>query len=150
MSRAYKNEAAFWGALRKRLEAAGWLAWKIPAELRTGLPDTFIAKDSLAAWVELKYVPAWPVRPTTPVTAAVTPEQSAHLTALREAGVPAYVLLGVAEWWFLLRAVTPDQRYVKAELMRPATAVGWGHDLHEVGSVLASAIAGSASVSSAQ
>jgi len=114
-----KNEAAFWGAVRRSLVAAGWLAWKVPAEIRKGLPDAFLMKEGWAAWVEMKYVPRWPARESTPVAIDVTPEQHAHLRDVREHGGNAFVLLGVEYEVFLLDDIAPVQKKTRRELEVP-------------------------------
>ena len=105
-----KNEAAFWGAVRKRLVDAGWLAWKVPAEIRKGLPDVFLGKNGGSAWVELKYRPRWPARDDTPVHVDVSPEQHAHLRDLRAADLDGFVLLGVEDDVFILDDIAPMQK----------------------------------------
>lgn len=112
-----KNEAAFWGAVRKRLVDAGWLAWKVPAEIRKGLPDVFLGKNGGSAWVELKYRPRWPARDDTPVHVDVSPEQHAHLRDLRAADLDGFVLLGVEDDVFILDDIAPMQKKTRAQLL---------------------------------
>ena len=42
-------------------------------------PDVAYRPPNGMAWIELKYVPHWPVRDTTPLTLGLTLEQQAHL-----------------------------------------------------------------------
>lgn len=131
-----KNEAAFWtGFVRKALHqpTRGWVAWKVPAEIRKGLPDVWFGLHDLVAnmfgetgWIELKYQPEWPKRVDTTIEVAVTVEQSAHLREARQGGVASWVLLGVADEWFLFRAraVPPLVRWTRAELYANRVAGG--------------------------
>ena len=123
-----KNEAAFWSRwvqplLHKPPER--W-AWKIPAELRTGLPDVNFGTKQDSGWIELKYVPEWPVRASTTVEVAVTDEQYAHLREVFWAGRPSWVLLGVAEEFFLVHFsnVMPHIRLTREGLRQVARARG--------------------------
>jgi hypothetical protein len=125
-----KNEAAFWsdwlcGLLHQ--PARRRVAWKVPAETREGLPDVWFGHPAWAGWLELKYVPQWPVRASTPVTVKVTAEQLAHLREAGWAGQAAFVLLGVDTEWFLLRpaVLRPDARLTHLELRSLAAA--WGY-----------------------
>jgi len=125
-----KNEAAFWSDWLKRLlhqPARRMTAWKVPAETREGLPDCWFGHLAWAGWLELKYAPEWPVRPSTPVTIQVTAEQLAHLREAGIAGQAAFVLLGVDTEWFLLQpsGLRPDARLTHLELR--AKAVAWGY-----------------------
>ena len=55
------------------------LAWKVGTSTRAGVPDVAYRPPGGMAWLELKYVPYWPVRDTTPLTLGLTQEQQAHL-----------------------------------------------------------------------
>jgi len=57
----------------------GRRAWKVGTSTRAGVPDVAYRPPGGMAWLELKYVPQWPVRPTTPLTLGLTLEQQAHL-----------------------------------------------------------------------
>lgn len=124
-----KNEAAFWTQWVRPLLHQPTLkrvAWKIPAETRTGLPDVNFGNARDSGWLELKYRPEWPQRPETPLEVAVTDEQYAHLRQFHEVGRPAYCLFGVEDQFFLLSfpVLRPHIRYTKKELQHVATALG--------------------------
>lgn len=57
----------------------GRRAWKVGTSTRAGIPDVAYRPPGQMAWIELKYVPHWPVRDTTPLTLGLTLEQTAHL-----------------------------------------------------------------------
>jgi len=57
----------------------GRRAWKVGTSTRAGIPDVAYRPPNGMAWLELKYVPSWPVRDTTPLTLGLTLEQTAHL-----------------------------------------------------------------------
>jgi hypothetical protein len=125
------NEAGFWSTwVRPLFRCPGWLAWKVPAETRKGLPDVFYAHQGRAGWLELKYASRWPVRATTGVLVAVTPEQLAHLRAAQAAGLGAWVLLGIAQDWFLLdpALIFPETRYTRNELAARSVSHGRRRD----------------------
>lgn len=54
-------------------------AWKVGTSTRAGIPDVAYRPARGMAWLELKYIPHWPVRSTTPLTLGLTTEQQAHL-----------------------------------------------------------------------
>ena len=117
------NEASFWSTwLRGYLHDPrhGRVGWKVPAELRKGLPDVWYSdrRSGAQGWVELKYVPSWPVRATTGVEVAMSPEQKAHLLEAYSGGARAFVLLGVADQIYLLwpRLLIPMEKYPRPEL----------------------------------
>ncbi len=126
-----RNEAAFWsGFVKPALNyPPASVAWKIPAEIRKGLPDVWWSSCNrpAAGWLELKYLPAWPKRNSTPITIAVSVEQLAHLRAARAAGSWAAVLLGVADEWFLLdpNRLTAMWCGTRTELMGLAENTGY-------------------------
>lgn len=121
------NEAGFWASVvRPALHhpTLGDVAWKVPAETRAGLPDVWWASREAQAqgWLELKYVPAWPARLTTPVTIDVRPDQLAHLREVITTGSASFVLLGVAnDGLFFLNPLTlnPGQRLDREALVTP-------------------------------
>lgn len=130
------NEAGFWATVVRpalhQPDIFGYVAWKVPAETRAGLPDVWWSREAATrssernhGWLELKYVPAWPVRVTTPVTVEVRPDQLAHLREAHLAGAAAGVLLGVAREVFLLspRRLLAHHRLTHAELMDHASSV---------------------------
>jgi len=57
----------------------GRRAWKVGTSTRAGVPDVAYRPPGQMAWLELKYVPHWPVRDATPLTLGLTLEQRAHL-----------------------------------------------------------------------
>lgn len=131
------NEAAFWARVVKpalHAPEAGRTAWKVPAEIRAGLPDvwwcTRVDSHRLGGWLELKYIPAWPTRPGTPVTIEVTPVQLAHLREAHQGGAICYVLVGVADEWFLFipEALPAGVRLTRAEFQACAVARGSRND----------------------
>ena len=76
------TEETFWANHVKPAltsEHFGRRAWKVGTSTRAGIPDVAYRPPSGMAWLELKYVPRWPVRDATPLTLGLTLEQQAHL-----------------------------------------------------------------------
>ncbi len=64
-----------------------------------GTPDV----EAMGAWIELKQLPSWPVRPTTIVSIVhFKPEQRLFLETRWERGGNAFLLLQVKREWVLL------------------------------------------------
>lgn len=134
------NEATFWSSFVKptlHVPSLGRVAWKVPAEIRAGLPDVWWSRrhsvdpcgDRIAAiggWLELKYLDAWPKRPGTPITIDVTPMQLAHLREAASGGARTGVLLGVAREWYLFdpARLTSGHRVIRIEV--PGLSVAGG------------------------
>jgi hypothetical protein len=93
------NEATFWSTRLKPLlhePRRGRVGWKVPTELRKGLPDVwFSAIGYGAGWLELKYIDRWPKR-VSPVL-DVTAEQVAHLREAHDAGALTRLVVGIAD-----------------------------------------------------
>lgn len=71
-------EANLWDNLKRQLEEAEIFFQRIESSTALGIPDLWIGRKKKSAWVELKAVGGYPVRPTTPVfgdTRGLRPEQ---------------------------------------------------------------------------
>jgi hypothetical protein len=115
------REIDFWARVRAAMHAPahGRVAYKVGTSMTLALPDVAFAGRGGSGWLELKYVPDWPARPSTPVPVAVTPEQRRFLAAWHGTGNRAFVLLGVADEWFLFAPDVPvalpqDELYARA------------------------------------
>jgi hypothetical protein len=122
-------EADFWRDYVRPLlnrPREGRLAWKVPAELRKGLPDVWFKTPGWTGWLELKYHASWPKRHTTSIEVPVTAEQLAHLREVEEVDCAAFVLMGIADWFFLLprEPLRPSIKYTRAELESLAVIFG--------------------------
>lgn len=76
------NELTFWSNhVKPALNSTHFdrVAWKVGTSTRAGIPDVAYRSRDRMAWLELKWVPDWPVRDTTPLTLGLTLEQIAHL-----------------------------------------------------------------------
>ena len=125
-----RNEAAFWADWLLSLlhrPAQRWVAWKVPAETREGLPDVWFANPGWSGWLELKYQPQWPVRAQTPIHVRVKAAQLAHLREVGISGQAAFVLLGVDREYFLLKPglLREDIALGREELESRSALRGW-------------------------
>lgn len=68
-----------------------------------GTLDTFLAHRSRSAWCELKLIKAWPIRDTTALRIAWSPEQIRTGQEFVDAGLRVVGLTGIAatQQWFL-------------------------------------------------
>ena len=76
------NEITFWtNHVKPALNSSHFdrVAWKVGTSTRAGIPDVLYRSHSAVAWLELKWLPHWPVRETTPLTLGLSVEQVAHL-----------------------------------------------------------------------
>lgn len=89
--------------------------------LSAGTPDVWYTHGA----IEMKYLAAWPVRPSTPVridTLIDRPEQVAWLTRRWYAGGPAWIMLRAVNQYLLFAG--PHSRWLRAGLTR--------HDMSDV------------------
>lgn len=102
------SEARAWESLRPLL--SGHHAVRIESGMTgSGIPDV----NYSVGWIELKYLPEWPVRPTTKVRVGhYTKEQRAWATQRAKAGGRVFFLLKVGEREWLLLAGEVAARYV--------------------------------------
>lgn len=94
------SESSLWKALRPLL--AGLDPQRIEShQTGSGIPDV----NYSLGWIELKYLPRWPVRPSTPVRIDhFTDEQRIWLTRRVNSGGRAFLLLKVGNnEWLLFR-----------------------------------------------
>jgi len=98
------NEAGFWTKVRGAInDTPHARAHKLTDMFTAGTPDALYCIDGVTGVLELKYVPAWPVRDATLIEVGLTEAQRVWLEEWRgRAGGRAHVLLGVAKDWFLL------------------------------------------------
>jgi hypothetical protein len=83
----------------------GRCAWKVGTSTRAGIPDVAWENSRarpdymypIGGWLELKFLEAWPKRPSTPLRPGVSMEQRGHLMEWREGGGLASVLLGMPD-----------------------------------------------------
>lgn len=99
------SEAALRGTVRRNLRPYGVLQW-IESHMEAGVPDACVCLigGEVVGWLELKFLPAWPVRRTTPVRLKkFTQEQALWLKGWDKAGGHSWLLLQVAREYLLFR-----------------------------------------------
>lgn len=124
------TEKSFWSTWIKPVlddERLPGIANKVQDAFNSGLPDVDYCIDGYAGKLELKYEKQWPVRETTGVPIAVSVNQRRQLRRWVEAGGDAYVLLGVADAWFLLPWDVPE-KLTHTQLETIALCQGVGKD----------------------
>lgn len=94
------SESAMWESLRPPMKTARLDPVRIESrETDTGIPDV----NYTQGWIELKYLPAWPVRPETPVRVDhFTGDQRAWIVARTQCGGKVFVMLKVGRKDWLL------------------------------------------------
>jgi hypothetical protein len=82
---------------------AGLDAISVENPARPGTPDV----NYVEGWIELKYLPSWPARATTPVKIkCFTPQQRVWLQRRCRRGGSAFFLVRVANDWLLFDGAT--------------------------------------------
>lgn len=131
------TERDFWERkVRPHLERPPkWITQKVQDAMNKGLADVLYCLDGKAGKLETKYVPTWPARETTPVPIALSREQRADLRRWHRAGGAAYVLLGVAQDWYLFHWDAPEKA-TRAELESRSLLHGTFNELQSLAEYL--------------
>lgn len=91
------SEAQLWSALRSKIGRFGHLV-RIENLTEKGTPDVEGSIRGVGFWIELKEIPAWPIRPETPVRIPhYKPEQRLWIRARTLAGGRVFLLLRVGK-----------------------------------------------------
>lgn len=124
-----RPEALFWQAIKRGMSSL-WVASRHEDAAGIGVPDVSFAINGVDGWIELKTLPAWPIRPTTRVRLPhFTKVQRAWLMRRGRAGagrVFMFLKVGREKPDFLLlhwKAITLDDKRTRAELERDALLV---------------------------
>lgn len=70
------NEYGFWQLLKAGMRKY-WLATRIENSVSVGIPDVTFAMKDFFGWIELKYIPMWPKKPSTVIKLRLNPHQRA-------------------------------------------------------------------------
>lgn len=109
------DETGAYDSVKPRLQELGLDPQRVEDVTSRGTPDVWYT----AGAIEMKYLPAWPVRPNTPVriqTLIDRPQQVAWLTRRWMSGGPAYLMVRVDRQYFLFAGV--NSRAVRQGLIR--------------------------------
>ena len=109
------DETGAYDSIKPRLQALGLDPQRVEDVTSRGTPDVWYTVGA----IEMKYLPAWPVRMNTPVRVSTLidrPQQVAWLTRRWTKGGPAWLMLRVANQYFLFTGV--DSRLVRKGLIR--------------------------------
>lgn len=89
------SEKAFWNYLRKGMTGK-WQSVRIESSASGGVPDVAYSKDGVHGWIELKFIPSWPVRESTPLRVPhLTPQQRLFILKHGSAGEHCFLFLKV-------------------------------------------------------
>lgn len=95
------NEAGLWQYLRKGLSGT-WMPTRIESSAGNGVPDVYYSVPGKGGWIELKYIPKWPKRPTTKVKLPLRPEQKLWIKQHGELTGRVFVLVRIEDDFFLV------------------------------------------------
>lgn len=94
------KESSLWVIIRQNLPQVHWQ--RIETSTGLGIPDINGCWEGKEFWVEIKYLPTFPVRANTPVKIKhYTPEQRLWLRKRGQAGGQAWLFVRVGAEWFL-------------------------------------------------
>ena len=111
------NESGVWSTLKKGLAPFGFHMTRIESSAGNGVPDVSIGMQSTNAWMELKFIPAWPSRATTKVKLPLRPEQLLWIKTRGKLSGDVWVFVRIYDTFYLLNH------------REAAEAVnGWTHD----------------------
>lgn len=97
------SEANAWAGLRKHLVLNSEdFVLRVENSAYPGTPDVWWVMGGQSGWIELKWLPSWPKRPSTVVRVDhFTPQQRVCLSLLRRARAQAHVVAKIEDDWLL-------------------------------------------------
>ena len=95
------SEASAWSTLRKELKRAGCHIQRFEDKLAQGIPDANICLDGDEAWLEGKFLKAWPKRDSTLVRITLSPQQVNWLVDRQSHGGNVFVWMRAPDGWWL-------------------------------------------------
>lgn len=95
------KESSLWAYIRKGMEGR-WLPTRIESSSGNGVPDVAFAISRNHGWLELKYIPEWPKRTSTPVKLPLRPEQKLWILTRGKLAGNIWVLCRIGSSFFLL------------------------------------------------
>lgn len=137
-----KNETAFQRKLTKTCNAIpGVRIERFTDAVNRGAPDVLYCVEGFTGVIELKYLPKWPARKTSPVhvgSGGLSDHQRLWLLRWRGALGIGFVLLGIDREWFLFHPwEIPAENTLTRDQFRPLYAdARWGTDLRDLPRVL--------------
>ena len=95
------NEAGVWQTLKQGIGM--WaLTTRIETSTGNGVPDVVVHLPGKHAFIEIKYIPEWPKRPTTKVCCPLRPEQRLWLFTRGKFSGNCWVFIRIANDFFLM------------------------------------------------
>jgi hypothetical protein len=95
------SEASAWATLRKEFKRAGCHIQRFEDKLAMGIPDANICYDGNEAWLEGKFLKAWPKRASTKIKVTLSPQQVNWLTDRTRHGGTVFVWMRAPDGWWL-------------------------------------------------
>lgn len=97
----------------------------------SGVPDVhYLLPDSKSGWIELKYVPSWPKRPTTETDLGIRTEQALWINKYCRKGGKAFVLVRVENEWLLVPGTQCLDKATRATWYERAGVMRWERRLN--------------------
>lgn len=105
------SESDFWRSIRPKLSPYGRFK-RIEDRAAAGTPDVYYCIRGAAGWIELKFIPKAPTRPTTCLRIEhLTLDQVTWLLDETNAGGRAWLLMQIEREYFLTDAAVANQIY---------------------------------------
>ena len=95
------NESGVWQTLKNGM-VGKWHVSRIESSAGNGIPDLTFGISAKQGWVELKYIPEWPVREGTKLKLPLRPEQKHWIKARGSLSGDVWVFVRVMDTFFLL------------------------------------------------
>jgi len=114
------NEHSFIDAVHRLLPTDPFIKWKIHDIYTGGKPDAYYCGPASDLWIEYKYLPALPKRPTTAIKIDISLIQIDWLSRLAAFGRPVWVVVGSPKQAVILTIEEALGPITQAEYLRRA------------------------------
>ena len=95
------NESSLWNTIQRGM-LGKWIATRLETSTGNGVPDVTYTVEGKHGFLELKYIPKWPVRDTTLVKLPLRPEQKLWLGTRGKLADNCWVLVRIEDDFILL------------------------------------------------
>ena len=98
------NEAGVWSYLKNGMKNTGWLPTRLENSVAKGVPDVHYTIPGAHGFIEFKYIPEYPKRPTTPLKLPLRAEQKLWIKTRGEMAGDVWVFVRVEDDFYLLQS----------------------------------------------